>query len=63
MTIIYFADPYAKFGLSFNEEISGKHENDSDLASNGENSQTSTSAGREDSAPARVISIDAFRKK
>lgn len=61
--IIYFADPYAKFGLSFNEEISGKHENDSDLASNGENSQTSTSAGREDSAPARVISIDAFRKK
>ena len=61
--IIYFADPYAKFGLSFNEEISGKHENNSDLASNGENSPAETANGREPSAPARVISIDAFRKK
>lgn len=60
--IIYFADPSAKFGLSFNEDIS-KNENDSDLASNGESSRSSNAENKESSAPARVISIDAFRKK
>ena len=58
--IIYFADPSAKFGLSFNEEI---NKSDSDLASNGESSSTTGSENKETSAPARVISIDAFRKK
>ena len=58
--IIYFADPSAKFGLSFNEEI---NKSDSDLASNGESSHTSASENKESSAPARVISIDAFRTK
>ena len=64
--IIYFADPHAKFGLSFNEENLSPSKNEdsllddedtADMASNGESHK------KADNTPARVISIDAFRKK
>ena len=60
-SITYFADPYAKFGLSFNfddEPIS--HNTDHDLTEELEldEEQKKTSNG-----VATVVSIDAFRKK
>ena len=57
--ITYFADPYAKFGLSFNfddEPIS--HNTDNDFAAEMEEEPKKTSNG-----VATVVSIDAFRKK
>ncbi len=57
--ITYFADPYAKFGLSFNfddEPIS--HNTDNDFAAEMEEQPKKTSNG-----VATVVSIDAFRKK
>lgn len=58
--IVYFADPYAKFGLSFNEEMPGKSESSkNDIAFNGETAHHNPAPAE----PARVISIDAFRKK
>ena len=52
--ITYFADPYAKFGLSFNFEEEDKVSRLEDLEI--EQEQASH-------APAEVISIDSFRKK
>lgn len=57
--IVYFADPYAKFGLSFNEEVNAHGESRSEIVSNGDNSH----AKSEKNNGARIISIDAFRKK
>ena len=57
--ITYFADPYAKFGLSFNfddEPIS--HNTDNNFAAELEEEPKKTSNGI-----ATVVSIDAFRKK
>ena len=57
--ITYFADPYAKFGLSFNfddEPIS--HNTDNNFAAEMEEEPKKTSNG-----VATVVSIDAFRKK
>jgi len=54
--ITYFADPYAKFGLSFsNSEALSNQEDDEDF----EEPQEMKKA----SGAATVISIDAFRKK
>lgn len=57
--ITYFADPYAKFGLSFNlsEENLAKDLDTSDIFAE-EEKET-----RKVSGSATVISIDAFRKK
>ena len=54
--ILYFADPYAKFGLSFNlnEEL---HKNE-DNSEEKNHTEQKVSGGN-----ATVISIDAFRKK
>ena len=54
--IIYFADPYAKFGLSFNlsEELRKSHNNTEERTDN---------APKVSGGNAPVISIDAFRKK
>lgn len=54
--IIYFADPYAKFGLSFNSN--------EDLSVHSlEHSQEEALEIKKASGSAEVISIDAFRKK
>ena len=55
-SITYFADPYAKFGLSFNFD-------ENDKASRLEDMEIDD---KEETAPgsvAEVISIDSFRKK
>jgi len=54
--IIYFADPYAKFGLSFNlsDELRKPHHN---------TEEKETTAAKVSGGNATVISIDAFRKK
>ena len=54
--IIYFADPYAKFGLSFNLSDELRKHNDTIEEKN--ISEPKVSGGN-----ATVISIDAFRKK
>ena len=53
-SVTYFADPYAKFGLSFNFEDSDKSGRLEDMEIE-EDATTNT--------PAEVISIDSFRKK
>ncbi|MBQ2810835.1 MAG: hypothetical protein IJF12_01565 [Alphaproteobacteria bacterium] len=53
--ITYFADPYAKFGLSFNFEESDKATRLEDIEVDEKETLNST--------PAEVISIDSFRKK
>ena len=53
-SVTYFADPYAKFGLSFNFEDSDKSGRIEDMEIE-EDATTNT--------PAEVISIDSFRKK
>ena len=53
-SVTYFADPYAKFGLSFNFEDSDKSGRIEDMEIE-EDVTTNT--------PAEVISIDSFRKK
>ena len=53
-SVTYFADPYAKFGLSFNFEDSDKSSRLEDMEIE-EDVTTNT--------PAEVISIDSFRKK
>lgn len=55
-SITYFADPYAKFGLSFNFEDSNLALSLDDL---GEEPVEEDLPGK----PAEVISIDSFRKK
>ena len=52
-SVTYFADPYAKFGLSFNFEDSDKSGRIEDMEIE-EDATTNT--------PAEVISIDSFRK-
>ncbi len=52
--VTYFADPYAKFGLSFNFEDTDKSSRLEDM----EIEEDTTS-----NTPAEVISIDSFRKK
>ena len=56
-SISYFADPYAKFGLSFNFEDTEKSGCLEDMEIEEEN------ASPVSHAPAEVISIDSFRKK
>ena len=57
--ISYFADPYAKFGLSFNfDDEAILHNTDNDFATIMEEEPKKTSNG-----VATVVSIDAFRKK
>ena len=53
-SVTYFADPYAKFGLSFNFEDSDKSGRIEDMEIE-EDATTNT--------PAEIISIDSFRKK
>ncbi len=53
--ISYFADPYAKFGLSFNFEETEKSGRLEDMEIDDNNTINNT--------PAEVISIDSFRKK
>lgn len=53
--ITYFADPYAKFGLSFNFEESDKASRLEDIQIDEKETLSST--------PAEVVSIDSFRKK
>ena len=55
--ISYFADPYAKFGLSFNFEDTEKSGCLEDMEIEEENTAPVSHA------PAEVISIDSFRKK
>lgn len=57
-SITYFADPYAKFGLSFNFDEDDKATKLEDMQFDDEKEQSSVSH-----APAEVISIDSFRKK
>ena len=57
--IIYFADPYAKFGLSFNSGEETLRENIPSDDFLPEETTKKVSGGE----PARVISIDDFRKK
>ncbi|MBQ8870930.1 MAG: hypothetical protein IJ019_06105 [Alphaproteobacteria bacterium] len=54
-SITYFADPYAKFGLSFNFEESDKATRLEDMNIDEKETLSST--------PAEVVSIDSFRKK
>lgn len=60
-SISYFADPYAKFGLSFNfdENQTASKLEDLEIESEDEPSLNK----QEVSAPAEVISIDSFRNK
>ncbi len=56
-SITYFADPYAKFGLSFN------FDNRQDDSSADTEEQTGAQTSAQTSGSAEVISIDSFRKK
>lgn len=61
-SISYFADPHAKFGLSFHVDnilLKDKGEKELDFAEEGEAEEEKQAA----SGPATVVSIDAFRKK
>ena len=55
--ITYFADPHAKFGLSFNVEGAKSVEDDIELEAEPEPEKKASNG------PATVVSIDAFRKK
>ncbi len=57
-SIAYFADPYAKFGLSFNLDEQQKASSLEDVEDKNSNFHSS-----EQEKPAEVISIDSFRKK
>ena len=56
-SITYFADPYAKFGLSFNFEQDDKAVRLEDMEIDEDDTETINNT------PAEVISIDSFRKK
>ncbi len=56
-SITYFADPYAKFGLSFNFEETDKTSRIEDMEID------DTPEENINHTPAEVISIDSFRKK
>ena len=57
--ITYFADPHAKFGLSFNIEGSNIAQEEEDLTSD----TVLEDEKKASNGPATVVSIDAFRKK
>ena len=57
--ITYFADPHAKFGLSFNIEGSNIAQEKEDLTSD----TVLEDEKKASNGPATVVSIDAFRKK
>lgn len=54
--VSYFADPYARFGLSFD---AGQPETDNEE----DDEQTADTDSKTEQKPAEVISIDSFRKK
>lgn len=57
--ISYFADPYARFGLSF--DIGPAEDDDTDDES--DDTAAGTKPEKEEHKPAEVISIDSFRKR
>lgn len=59
--VTYFADPHAKFGLRFNTEYEDEEKNDSDDLKDSDISAPEAETEEDDSA--KVVALDAFRKK